>query len=59
MSDAEFAQWLRERRGAITHEDCVEIEKRIEHTEHEHDVERGLYVPSSEIVHHTYQESRH
>lgn len=59
MTDTEFAAWLRSMRHADTHEDCVKIEERIEKVEHDHDVERGPWVPYSEIVHHTYQESRH
>lgn len=57
MSEQEFAAWLRERRGAVTHEDCVKIEKRIEAVEHQHDVERGEWV-GNQIVHHEYGESR-
>lgn len=45
MTDQEFADWLR----SMPREKSVEESARLEH---EHDVERGPYVPHSEITFH-------
>lgn len=56
MTDTEFAAWLRERRGAVTHEDCVRIEQQAARRIRKNDIESGPWV-GNQIVHHGYGES--
>lgn len=57
MDEAEFAAWLRERRGAVTHADCLAIDERVLRAGLKRDAETGPWV-GNEIVHHEYGESR-
>lgn len=45
MTDTEFASWLR----SLPREKSPE---QVEQAEHQHDAERGPYVPRSEITYH-------
>ena len=51
-SDREFADWLASLPREVPAE---EVERR----ERQHDLERGLYVPAGQIIHHEFEESRH
>lgn len=52
MTDSEFAAWLRSLPREVPAEE-------VERLEHQHDVERGPYVPHGGNVHHVPGESRH
>lgn len=59
MTDKELAQWLRERRGAITHEDCVRIEGEVQRRSRKLDAERGEWINPHEFPHHYGEAAQH